>query len=176
MLTVAQVIKVGNGFSHSYVKDKLGNTCSHKGYSIDLGIDYLEYNYFYVSSAVGYTPIGIYGYDYDYLGNANRSKYLYDNIYLATTLKCKMPVFYKCFMFAGIGPRIDYSNRHNTSYVESLINAENRKYSFGINGEFGIFYDIDKFRISVDCSYSKNFKDLPKVKIRTYHISIGYIL
>jgi hypothetical protein len=46
VLTMSQMIKAGSGFSHSLVKDKTGNVCSHRGYSVDLGIDYLESRYF----------------------------------------------------------------------------------------------------------------------------------
>jgi hypothetical protein len=179
MIAATQVIKMGNGFSHSYVKDKIGNIlCSHNGYSMDLGIDYLEYKDFYLSTTVGYTPIGIYGYTHNGYGSIHSyTKYINANVHLTTTLNCKTPFFYKSFIFAGIGPRMDYTvNQRKISQEEGLIYDGNTKWLFQVKGELGLFYDINKYRISISYSYSRNFSHMPSVKIHSCLLSIGYIL
>lgn len=156
----AQYIKLDNGivFSSFHNKEDIPILSGKKlaSYSFLLGSDYLEKDWFYLSSQIGYTKIG--GKEMnpslqeEYKNISESGSY----IHLNTTFRAYIKD-HQSKIFAGIGP-----------YVNILTSAKNFEsplynpyYSFekihiGSKAEIGLTHDINKFRIGLMGTYMLN--------------------
>lgn len=170
----SQVIKVENGLSLSWMKgDNLEQTLP--AYSVMLGCDYLEHDWFYMSSEIGYIKKGgkdhIYGFAEELEGGISRVGYanLQSNLHyiqLNTSFRVKHS-FNKLNVYLGIAPTLDFLVKE-----DSYTTTENNKYEndyhanrvvFGIMPELGAFYDAGKMRISLNVSYTRNLSFISKI-------------
>lgn len=169
----SQVVKVENGLSLSWMKgDNLENKLS--AYSVMLGCDYLEHDWFYLSSEIGYIKKGgkdnVYDRFYEednyasvgYAGIKSKLNYLHIN----TSFRVKHS-FDKLTIYAGIAPTIDFllKEKSNTKFEDKEYKEDfnANKVVLGIKPEIGVFYDINKIRISLNVSYLRNITHIAKI-------------
>lgn len=170
----AQLIKIENGASFSWMQ---GDVLESKlpAYSVMFGCDYLEHDWFYLSSEIGYIKKGgkdkIYGFIEDLGNDAIRGGYanMQSNlqyIQLNTSFRVKHS-FKKINVYAGIAPTLDFLVKEE-SYTETEIKRHDNdyhanKFVLGIMPEIGAFYDVNKLRVSLNVSYQRNISHLAKV-------------
>jgi hypothetical protein len=171
----AQTVKIENGISHSEITEgDEKKRCNSNGYYASLGVDYFEHNHFFLSSRIAYFKAGTYAVNHDIGGNATYLEYKTDNVQFATLINAKN-TFGHFVIHAGLGPELIYiAPRHVPEELYALP-LSTEKYSFGITGSFGIFTDIDRYRIGINFSCSDNFKTRPDIKNYILSFSIGYI-
>lgn len=156
----AQYLKLDNGVIYSSFNNKEDvPILSEKkliSYSFLLGADYLEKDWFSLSSQVGYTKIGgkeMNAYlQEEYKTASERGSYIHINTTFRAHIKS-----HQSKIFAGIGP-----------YVNVLTSAKNFEsplynpyYSFkrthiGSKAELGLTHDINKFRVGLIGTYMLN--------------------
>jgi hypothetical protein len=189
LFTGAQTVKIDNGIGFSQMKSNQNNlfTKNYCSYNIGVGLEYLEYKYFYISSKIIYLNRG--GKDEMIVTNESGESILknlcenWNFISFNTTLRTKISLKEHFFYF-GIGPFIDvligsdnFSNTGFTTYKADKI-------LFGICPELGFNYFLThKMYLGLNCAYNHSF--IPLVKhdnIKLYNksfnclISFGYKL
>ena len=181
VLTIAQTFNLENGISHTSViiTDGCRATRTHDGYAASLSVDYSQKKYWYISSRIGYLTTGYMTYAYDYLGRPDkRIDFITNDLRISTTLRGKLP-FHPFFIYMGLGPQIDFVlNRHGHT-VRDASDFETNSFNnmLGVEIDFGVCVDMNKFRLGLNGSYSNNLNrgafDTSKY---IYNISIGYKL
>jgi outer membrane protein W len=183
-LITAQVVKIESGISYSTFDEKIGNNryiCPHNSYTFNVGIDYFEHHYFYISSKIGYIPISSYFYFYNLSGNIDEKiKFISHNLHLSTTIRGKLYFPFNSnniFLFAGIGPKVEYVYKNDISPSELKVGIKTPDFKdmLGLKGEVGLSSDFKNIRVELVCSHSRNMMKTRKIKINTCCISIGYI-
>ncbi len=187
----AQVVKldVGTTFSsmqddtptHNFTKTLIGN-------SLTLGVDWLENNWYYLSSEVGYMTTG--GIDrIDIIEGTGLPIEEVDwrmqrhNIHFNTTFRAKLGV--KNFhAYLGIGPKLDipvkttmnqFFEDDNTSFIKNEV-------MFGIKAEAGVAYNFNDVRVGLNFAYLPDLtrqtsflNQTTRNNIFKLGISVGYI-
>lgn len=170
----SQVVKLEHGLAFSWMKgDHLENKLPT--YSVMLGCDYFEHDWFYLSSEIGYIKKGGEDKVYDQVlveGDKVRVGYAdlsarFNYLHLNTSFRVKH-TFNKVSVYAGIAPTLDFLMKE-----KSDTQFDDRKYSndyhankvvFGIKPELGAYYDVDsKLRLSLNLSYLRNISHIAKM-------------
>ncbi len=167
----SQVVKLINGAVVTWLDDNYQVYDKNRGfYTGGIGVDYLEYNYFYLSSELVYKPRG--GKSLLTLpGEAGIATNEYvkgrvDYLQINTTARFKYE-YSDLHFYAGIGPKIDIrlgthadEDRiiNGTGEPVSLIHKDKLKsVVWGIKPELGVFYDIEPFRIDLNFAWIVDF-------------------
>jgi hypothetical protein len=148
----AQYIKLSyeNSFNKKYEDSR-----KISSYSLFVGIDFQEMKYFYFSSYLGinqkYVIDNVVIVTDNSIYEELKNKLTYIN--LESSVRIKFPI-YQFYLFIGLRPSIGY-HMNTKSNINGQI--ENKKYNyskgeindflFNIKPEFGIFFELDKFRI-----------------------------
>ncbi len=154
----AQVIKLDNGllFSSFHNKENLSILSSEKivSYSGLLGIDYLEKNWFYLSSQVGYVRLG--GKETnpslpdEYRNVAESQNFVHLNtVFRAYTKTSGLKVF------GGVGPYINVltgAKQFDSQLYKPYY--EFKRFSVGGKAEAGVTQDVNKFRVGFIGTYT----------------------
>lgn len=170
----AQIIRVDNGISFSSIHDYIFHKKIYP-YHFSLGIDYLDRNFFYLSSDVGYIRKGgqykINVFDQKVNGDFKIGVHL-DYITVSTLANFKYRLTGKTECYVGVGPRLDFKiNRKYFSEDEELYQlfTENAPHvktlSVGLKCQMGINYSLSsRFFAGIYFSYLPSFAKVFKVK------------
>lgn len=175
----SQVIKFNNGLLVTKTTNKKGNFMGENitTYTVSLGIDYFEHDYYYLSSEVGYIKLGTKG-NNTYTDNKHTPvSETWDNLQFNTTFRVRYPIK-TLFVYLGGGPKIDLllgNQKFNPKFLQGIpgLNRAN----MGVKTEIGVAYDIKKIRIGLNYSYNFNFKSVAKGLYNYHHmlaLSVGY--
>jgi hypothetical protein len=179
-------------FKGSGLKPMYGNNLV--GYSVFVGLDYLDSKYFNLSTNLGAIRKGgkedITFYDeYGVPLMTKTEKPTLDYISINTMAEFKYPVQEHWIPFVGIGPRIDYLF-HQSSHFSGIENfgTVNRS-AFGLIMGGGIKYNLEIFQLGLRANYYKDFGEVAswsvpnssnggEVKVHTFdiNVSVGYKL
>lgn len=167
-LSFGQVLKLQTGASFSRINWDINNLYFEQynqpiiGYSVFAGLDYLNKDYFSLSSNIGLlrkggrqevTFIDITGKP---VGTSIQNAKL-DYLSINTTIDLKYPLKYKLLPFISIGPRLDYLINYSKEFnILNDINAINR-YNYGLLTGLGAKYDLNKLQIGLRADYYLNF-------------------
>ncbi|MBR6757294.1 MAG: hypothetical protein IKM35_02300 [Bacteroidaceae bacterium] len=196
MSTVAQVIKLDAGAAFSSMQDDTPLhqfTGNNTGFSALLGIDWLEHEYFYLSSQVGYMATG--GTDHIYLTNEQgvHSDILdwhmrRDNFHINTTFRARVP-FGRFHAYIGVGPKLDIplnarmSDNLNMEYASADVPFFQRDVMFGVKTELGLVYDFEYISLGVNFSFlpditrqASYLNQTTRNNTFTLGVSLGYML
>jgi len=164
------------------------------GFSIFGGIEYLNKDYFNLSTNIGYLVKG--GKDeYDFVNLTSEilmrkeKKVKLNYITLNTLLDFKYPINDKIIPFVSIGPRIDYLLSYSDVLDKLDEINELDKLSFGLSVGAGVRYQLSKVRFGIRTDYYVNFNEIAewpsqsgnlggKISDKTLliNLSIGYVL
>lgn len=179
--TFAQVLKIENGISFS--KMNLPGDAFHDNlsmYSMNIGCDYLEKGWYFLSSEIGYVRKGGKYFDDPSDVRASHFENTLDYITMNTSFNVKYNLK-GVNLYAGIAPTLDFlvKNRFKSYTPEMSQNEEifpAHKVVLGFKPSIGVFYDIDKIRLNVEASYMKNITRLSvskSMKTNTFLLSFG---
>ena len=178
----SQTVKISNGLVLSHMDsqkfDFLNQTINL--YSLFIGCDYLENNYYYLSSELGFTQKG--GMEITQILGRQIEKFNY--LQINTTFRLKLP-YNNSHIYVGVGPSIEYiisSNKFKTCYYKNAEYKMN-KVNPGCKLETGFVQNIDRIRIGLNYNYILTINGVGKSqynKIKNtshnFSISIGYNL
>ena len=188
----AQVVKldVGTTFSsmqddtptHNFTKTLVGN-------SLTLGVDWLENNWYYLSSEVGYITTG--GIDrIDIVEGTGLPIEEIDwrmqrhNIHVNTTFRAKLGSK-KFHAYLGVGPKLDIPVK--TTMNQGLDDVDNVSFiknevMFGLKAEVGVAYNFNDVRVGLNFAYLPDLtrqasflNQTTRNNIFKLGISVGYI-
>lgn len=189
----AQVIKVDVGTTFSSMQD---DTPLHQfthtlvNNTTLVGVDWLEHDWFYLSSEVGYMATG----GTDEIETSSEAgitdgtidwKMRRDNIHLNTTFRAKWAIG-QFHAFIGAGPKLDIPV--NTS-IEGIENGNENLTFFknevmlGIKTEVGVAYDLNNVRFGINFAYlpdltrqTSYLNQTTRNNIFSLGVFVGYIL
>lgn len=188
----AQVVKldVGTTFSsmqddtptHNFTKTLVGN-------SLTLGVDWLENNWYYLSSELGYMSTG--GVDrIDIIEGTGLPIEEIDwrmqrhNIHFNTTFRAKLGGK-KFHAYLGVGPKLDIPVK--TTMNQDLDDVDNISFiknevMFGLKAEVGVAYNFNDVRVGLNFAYLPDLtrqasflNQTTRNDIFKLGISVGYI-
>jgi len=129
------------------------------GYSIYAGVDYLDKEYFNLSSNIGMIRKGgkddeVYFYEKPdvFIGSIN--KLTLDYLSINTTFDVKYPIKEKVSPFISVGPRLDFVLKRSIIFDKM---EELRNISVGLLLGAGVKYDISNFQIGLRADYYLDF-------------------
>jgi len=161
----AQHLKIDNGLVISSFSNKKDFPVLDKkvtNYAVSIGLDYLEKDWFSLSSQIGYMLIGgeqALGYPSQAQSIDLKEQKSY--IHLNTTFRPSVHAFGVIF-FLGVGPTIDIladGNDADNIFYEGYMYKDVR---IGGKGEFGIIQNINKFRFGIVGGYLYNLSTTAK--------------
>ncbi len=187
----AQVLKLDVGTSFAYMQD---DTPMHNfsktliGNSLTLGVDWMEKNWFYLSSEIGYLTSG--GVDrIDIMEGSGLPLDEIDwrlqrhNIHLNTTFRAKWG-YKKFHAYLGVGPKMDipvevttdqYSDEDDISFLKHEV-------MFGLKAEVGVAYTFNDVRVGLNAAYlpdltrqTSYLNQTTRNDIFKLSVSVGYI-
>ena len=175
----SQVIKIENGVSFS--KMNVGSATFRNPlsfYTVNIGCDYLEKDWFFLSSEIGCVRKGGKGHSDDERGFSEK------NTLDCITLNTSFNVKYNAGgfnLYIGAAPTLDFPLKNEYSSKSPEWNDKWEMYPehrvvLGIKPSIGAFYDVDKIRLSLEASYMKNITKLSKfdgIKNNTFLLSFG---
>ena len=176
----SQVLSVDNGILFSSTKYDSKAVCNDNNHAIFLSFDYFKIKkIFYITTQVGYFSTGYNAYKHFYLVDKNETqKFKSRDMHFSLTFRGKIPVYNTLFVYAGLGPKLDYSF-DNKKKIENhtFPNINTFKNMFGAKFDFGIGMDImENYRIGLNTAYLTNFSN---GNINTNRfvcgLSVGYI-
>lgn len=199
----SQVIKMEHGANITWM-DGGGYAKKRGAYSFMLGCDYLEKDWFMLSSEIGYIQRGgrsLFSYTEGYDPDQGRYEYNYrriaklDFFQINTTFRFKHD-FKRFTLFMGVGPTIDILLKDRSEYQKQPINSDqitttetsihHNNVLYGLKYELGINYHINnKWNSILNFSQLNSFKgstighydgDSFRNKIATLSLGIGYRL
>ena len=199
----SQVIKMEHGANLTWM-DGGGYAKKRGAYSFMLGCDYLEKDWFMLSSEIGYIQRGgrsLFRYTEGYDPDQGQYEYNYRRIakldfcQINTTLRFKHD-FKHFTLFMGVGPTIDILLKDRSEWQKQPINTDqitttetsihHNNVLYGLKYELGINYHINnKWNAILNLSQLNSFKgstighydgDSFRNKIATLSLGIGYRL
>ena len=167
--TFSQVIKIENGVSFSKMNaaSSLNFHNPLSFYTVNIGCDYLERDWFFLSSEIGYVRKGGKGHSNDEIGFSEKNTL--DCITLNTSFNVKYNVG-GFNLYLGVAPTLDFAlkNKYSSeslSWKDEWEMYPEHRVVLGIKPSIGMFYDINKIRLSLETSYMKNItKKYAKIK------------
>lgn len=183
VISSAQYIKISGGaaFSNMYAKKYDFKTDIQTGFNAKLGIDYWEHKYFYLSGEIGYLAISDNEIVYrnEYGEKLYSARMIIDNLHVNTTFRGKLNLSDKFYVFAGLGPKLDYAWQFRLTDKESTKLDHDKKILPGFKADAGFFYDINRWRFYAEYAYLHNFTkviDVTKSRSHLVNFAIGYKL
>lgn len=199
----SQVIKMEHGANLTWM-DGGGYAKKRGAYSFMLGCDYLEKDWFMLSSEIGYIQRGgrsLFSYTEGYDPDRGQYEYNYrriaklDFFQINTTFRFKHD-FKRFTLFMGVGPTIDILLKDRSEYQKQPINSDqitttetsihHNNVLYGLKYELGINYHINnKWNAILNFSQLNSFKgstighydgDSFRNKIAILSLGIGYRL
>lgn len=191
----AQVIKLDVGTTFSSMQD---DTPMHNfsktlvGSSVAFGVDWLEKEWFYLSSEVGYITTGgaerIEIMDSPGLPTGEADwQLMRHNIHVNTTFRAKLALN-RFHVYLGVGPKVDIpvqielTDTYNDATDSNLPFLKN-EVMFGIKAEAGVAYNFNDVRVGLNFAYLPDFtrqasylNQTTRNDIFKLSISVGYIL
>ena len=176
----SQVLSIDNGILFSNTKYDSKEASNQTNHAIFLSFDYFKIKKnFYITTQVGYFATGYYAYKYNYFGHlVNNHKFKSRDMHFSMTFRGKIPVYNTLFVYAGLGPKLDYSFDNKKKIEDHTFpNINTFENMFGAKFDFGIGMDVMKnYRIGINSAYLTNFGN---GKINTNRficgLSVGYI-
>ena len=191
----AQVIKLDVGTTFSSMQDdtpmhNFSNTLV--GSSVAFGVDWLEKEWFYLSSEVGYITTGgaerIEVMDSPGLPTGEADwQLMRHNIHVNTTFRAKLSIK-RFHAYIGVGPKadipvqIELTDTYNNATDSNLPFLKN-EVMFGIKAEAGVAYNFNDVRVGLNFAYLPDFtrqasylNQTTRNDIFKLSISVGYIL
>ncbi|MBO7317294.1 MAG: hypothetical protein J6U43_01040 [Bacteroidales bacterium] len=187
----AQVVKldVGTTFSsmqddtpmHNFSKTLVGN-------SLTLGVDWLENNWYYLSSELGYMTTG--GIDrIDIVEGTGLPIEEIDwrlqrhNIHFNTTFRAKLGGK-KFHAYLGIGPKLDIPVKTTMNhFLDEDASFIKNEVMFGIKAEVGVAYNFNDVRVGLNFAYlpdltrqASYLNQTTRNNLFKLAISVGYII
>jgi len=178
-LTYGQIIKIQGGLSSSSIIWDLENISTPIydeiliGYSVFAGIDYMDKEYYNLSSNFGLIKKGgkdeleIFDGEFEFTGETKELKPTLEYFTLNTLFEAKYPVKKSILPFISFGPRIDYLIRSSKEFDSLEENDELNSVSIGMLLGGGIKYDINKLQLGVRYDYYLNFTKIAEWNIET---------
>ena len=176
----SQVLSVDNGILFSNTKYDSKDACNHANHAVFLSFDYFKIKKkFYITTQVGYFATGYYAYQYNYLGDMHvNRKFKSRDMHFSLTLRGKVPVYNNVYMYAGLGPKLDYSFDYKKRIEDHKIpNVNTFRNMFGGKFDLGVFTDIKKkYRVGLNTAYLTNFTN-GDINTNRFvcSLSVGYI-
>jgi len=176
----SQILSLDNGILFSNTKYDSKDVCNDNNHAIFLSFDYFKMKkHFYLTTQVGYFSTGYNAYKHFFLVDRHESqKFKSRDMHFSLTFRGKIPVYNNLFVYAGLGPKLDFSF-DNKKKIENhtFPNLNTFKNMFGGKFDFGIYTDIQKkYRVGINTAYLTNFNN---GKINTNRfvcgLSVGYI-
>lgn len=172
----SQVIKMEHGANLTWM-DGGGYAKKRGAYSFMLGCDYLEKDWFMLSSEIGYIQRGgrsLFSYTEGYDPDRGQYEYNYrriaklDFFQINTTFRFKHD-FKRFTLFMGVGPTIDILLKDRSEYQKQPINSDqitttetsihHNNVLYGLKYELGINYHINnKWNAILNFSQLNSFK------------------
>ena len=175
----SQVLSLDNGILFSNTKFDTKDVCNHTNYAVFLSFDYFKIKKaFYITTQVGYFNTGYGAYQYNFLGHLiNTELFKSHDMHFSLSFRGKMPIYENVFVYAGLGPKLDYAFNYKTKIENhALPNVNTFRNMFGGKVDLGVFMDIQKYRIGINSAFSTN---LNNGEINTNRfvcgLSVGYI-
>lgn len=179
----SQVINWENGVAISSVKPL--NDGKITTYQTQIGLDYVEKGWYYLSSNVGYIRKGgnmdvWYAEEGSDVMFERTSKLRTDYVTLNTTFNLKKRSWDNYILYCGVGPRLDVKVKENNKLLDDDMYRAN-SVMFGLKCTAGVLYDFSDFRCGLNFSYLPTFTDYfksisKKDQTFTFGISVGYKL
>jgi len=147
------------------------------GYSVFAGIDYLDKNFFNLSSNIGMIRKGGKSDNMtltDSMGNELRNltvKPTLDYLSINTTIDFKYPIKKKVFPFLSIGPRIDYLLNSSGEFSYLKQTNDLKTISFGLILGAGVKYNISKFQLGLRADYFLDFTKVADWSVTTNRVA-----
>lgn len=198
--TFGQTLKIQTGPSFSSLDFRVDGISTRPynetliGYSIFMGVDYLDKKYFNLSSNLGLLRKGgkqtilLISYFGD-PGTERIDNARLDYLSLNTLIDLKYPITDKITPYLCFGPRIDYLVGISKEFDPLTLDNEIFRLNYGFILGGGLKYDLTKFQIGIHADYYINcnkIADWPAVipnlggtiadKTFTLNLSLGYKL
>lgn len=187
----AQMVRIDGGVAFSKLKTKGldGNQIldkSVKPFQMSLGLEYLEREYFNLSSSVGYLRAGGRS-DIPVVSSIGQQmvdyKCFIDYLTVNTLFNIKRSVRRETY-YVGIGPRLDFKLDAKETEVYGVHYANgNKPVVFGLKCEAGFWYDLDDhFCLGANVGYLPSFTKTwtspvnPDVTMATRSFTLGVSL
>jgi len=159
----SQVIRLENGVAISHIKD--GFERDIYTYQNSLGLDYLDRDWYYLSSNVGYYRAGGEIYVAQSINDLFLQALYIDYLTFNTTFNAKVNLSGKCHIYAGVGPRLNVKVSHSAgnnidleSYNEEFLSYIHlNTLDFGLKTTIGFNYDLGKMALGISASYLPSF-------------------
>jgi len=187
----SQVLKIENGIAFANQVMKVSGGGKYTGetihpYQVSAGIEYMNKDWYYLSSSIGYLRKGEGGIlDSPENGTPyQKLTVVHDYITANTTFRAYKSTTSGFEFYAGAGPRLDYilkSKFEGKHLEESIELSKGRKVIVGLKGEVGINYRFGKMLTGLNFSYLPSFmkqhKDL-NIRDRTFTLGLvlGYVI
>ena len=179
----SQVINWENGVAISSVKPF--NDGKITTYQSQIGLDYADKGWFYLSSNVGYIRKGgsmdvLYVEDNVTQARELTSKLRMDYVTINTTFNIKKESIDHYIFYCGVGPRLDLKVKEKFQLLDGSMYKAN-SVLFGLKCTAGVLYDFSSFRCGLSFSYLPTFTDYyksisEKDQTFTIGVSVGYKL
>ncbi len=171
VISIGQNAHIEGGVSFSNLKWEIPYARQHVldeqivGYSVFVGLDYLDRKFFNLSSNIGMVRKGakyiVFMDDvYGPVNGTYLSVYNLDYISLNTTFDLKLPVAGIFFPFISVGPRIDYKY----DFAKAPVFIENKydvkKFSYGLLSGAGFKFRLKDFIYGIRGDYYMNFSKI----------------
>lgn len=167
---VAQSVYVDNGISISHLNKMYDENLSR--YSLEMGINYLERDWFFLSSGLGYQQMGgAFSYlQIDNIGSGveMKEKAMVKYISLNTLMNLKLENE-KWLCYLGVGPSL-YVNVDDDRFSSY---AEAKSVVAGLKTTVGVRYKFDRMWLGVNFSYLPCFGDLLETTSKVTNFGIG---
>ncbi len=131
-------------------------------YSIFVGLDFFEEQYFNLSSSIGMIRKGgksefpLFDENLELIGQIMQKPFL-DYLSINTTIDLKYELIKAISPFLSFGPRLDYLI-NSSNHFDSLKDInELKKYTFGLIIGVGLRYDLSKFHLGLRSDYYYDF-------------------
>jgi len=189
----SQVLSIDNGIFFTNTKYTPGNVfknvpksdlaeaCNSTNYAVMLSFDYFKMKkYFYITTQVGYFATGYNTYQYNYLHHIVDTKVLNSSeMHFSLSFRGKRQIFNNMFVYAGLGPKLDYSFDYKKKIEDHVFpNINMFRNMFGGKFDLGVYMDISKnYRVGINTAYLTNFNNGDKILSNKIvcGLSVGYI-
>ena len=183
--TMAQCLKIDNGVTLSAFSNDKGLAILDTriaNYAISVGLDYLEKDWYSLSSQIGYLRVGgeqvVYNVSPEIGDIIEQKNYIHFN----TTFRPRLDISNVSF-FIGIGPTFDILADNKNAYNSFFQGYQYKDVRVGGKAEIGVIHEQERFRLGIVGGYLRNFSPTAETKFLTIYnhaftaaITAGYRL
>lgn len=158
----SQVIKIENGFAISTLTNKFNSADDNiYPYQASLGVDYMDREWYALSSQIGFLRKGIGGILETILDKGSTTEELQiqlDYITMNTTFRIKTSPWNNFTAYLGAGPRIDiYTGGRSTSNFSDTKVSGTHKLIAGLKTEAGFYGQYNRLQAGINFGYLPSF-------------------